>query len=93
MKTTLSKEEFELVKNKVNEFIKTGEEIYFTGTTISPHNLRFMLTNKFGFNENDFESNDMDFWWSFIHKDIGLVTMEFCAYTFELKLYKEDDDD
>lgn len=92
MKYQTSQKEKEFIKAKIEEFIRTQKPVNFTGTTISPYNLRFALRDDFGFEEAEFDANSMDYWWSFTRKDIGHVTMSFSAESFELILEKDEDE-
>ena len=62
----------------------------FTGTTISPYNLREALKDN-GFEEDAYDCNCKDYWWSFKHPNVGTVTMFFNAESFELTLRVDND--
>ena len=82
---SLSSEETDFVQNSLDKFFIDFEPIDFTGTTISPYNLREMLIEN-GFKDSDYDNNSMEYWWCFSHFEYGIVTMYFNAESFELVL-------
>jgi len=90
MKYTLSTEERNFVQTSLNKFYTDFEPIDFTGTTISPYNLREVLFDN-GFKDDIYDNNAMDYWWYFIHPKYGRVTMYFEANSFMLVLSKYEE--
>lgn len=90
MRYKMTKEEQVFVLRKINELLEgRTNKVDFTGTTISPYNLRFVLREA-GFVEDTFDNNSTDYWWYFKHPKIDRVEMFFNAESFELVLTKEE---
>lgn len=85
MKYTLTTEERNFVQTVLDKFLTDFEPIDFTGTSISPYNLREVLMDN-DFRNDVYDNNFMDYWWCFMHPKWGRVTMFFNAESFELVL-------
>lgn len=90
MRYTLTEEERNFVQNALDKFLIDFEPIDFTGTTISPYNLREVLFDS-GFKDDIYDNNAMDYWWYFIHSKYGRVVMYFEANSFTLVLSKYEE--
>lgn len=71
---------------------KAIREVKFTGSTISPYNIKTVLLDN-GFVEEYYDENSYDYWWSFTHPKYKNAVVNFCAESFELKLYRKDEED
>ena len=85
MRYTLTEEERNFVQTTLDKFLTDFEPVNFTGTSISPYNLREVLMDN-DFRDDVYDNNSMDYWWCFIHSKYGRVTMFFNAESFELVL-------
>lgn len=85
MRYTLTEEERNFVQTTLDKFLTDFEPVNFTGTSISPYNLREVLMDN-DFKEDVYDNNSMDYWWYFIHSKYGRVIMFFNAESFELVL-------
>ena len=85
MRYTLTEEERNFVQITLDKFLTDFEPVNFTGTTISPYNLREVLLDN-DFRDDVYDNNSMDYWWYFIHSKYGRVVMYFDAQSFELVL-------
>lgn len=85
MRYTLTEEERNFVQTTLDKFLTDFESVNFTGTSISPCNLREVLMDN-DFKEDVYDNNSMDYWWHFIHSKYGRVIMYFNAESFELVL-------
>lgn len=85
MRYILTEEERNFVQTTLDKFLTDFEPVHFTGTSISPYNLREVLMDN-GFTEDVYDNNSMDYWWYFIHPKYGRVVMFFNAESFELVL-------
>lgn len=85
MRYTLTEEERNFVQTTLNKFLTDFEPVNFTGTSISPYNLREVLMDN-DFRDDVYDNNSMDYWWYFIHSKYGRVVMYFEANSFELNL-------
>lgn len=90
MRYTLTEEERNFVQTTLDKFLTDFEPVNFTGTSISPYNLREVLMDN-DFKEDVYDNNSMDYWWYFIHSKYGRVIMFFNAESFEfvLSVYEE----
>lgn len=90
MRYTLTEEERNFVQTTLDKFLIDFEPVNFTGTSISPYNLREVLMDN-DFKEDVYDNNSMDYWWYFIHSKYGRVIMFFNAESFEfvLSVYEE----
>lgn len=85
MRYILTEEERNFVQTALDKFLTDFEPVNFTGTSISPYNLREVLLDN-DFKEDVYDNNSMDYWWYFIHSKYGRVVMYFDAQSFELVL-------
>ena len=85
MRYTLTEEERNFVQTTLDKFLTDFEPVNFTGTTISPYNLREVLLDN-DFKDDVYDNNSMDYWWCFMHPKCGRVVMFFNAESFELVL-------
>lgn len=85
MRYTLIEEERNFVQTTLDKFLTDFESVNFTGTSISPYNLREVLMDN-DFRDDVYDNNSMDYWWYFIHSKYGRVVMFFNAESFELVL-------
>ena len=85
MRYILTEEERNFVQTTLDKFLTDFEPVNFTGTSISPYNLREVLMDN-DFKEDVYDNNSMDYWWYFIHSKYGRVFMFFNAESFELVL-------
>ena len=85
MRYILTEEERNFVQTTLDKFLTDFEPVNFTGTSISPYNLREVLLDN-DFKEDVYDNNSMDYWWYFIHPKYGRVFIYFDAQSFELVL-------
>ena len=94
MKYETSKEEKDFIRTQINKFFDNIVKVDFTGTTVSPYNLRTTLI-EFGFIDDEYDNNSNDYWITFRHPDLyflGKFIMYYNAESFELTLEVADDD-
>lgn len=91
MKYEMSKEERLFALKEINKLFKGETKVDFTGTTISPYNLRTTLI-EFGFIDDIYDVNSDDYWITFTHTNLDKLIMYYCANSFELTLEVADDD-
>ena len=91
MQYTLTEEEKEMINREIDVFLEDREDVDFTGTTISPYNLREVLLAR-GFEEDYNDCNAMDSWWYLKKEGFGRAVVYFSALSFDLKLTYLGDD-
>ena len=87
MRYEMTEDEERFVQGRIDELVRSGGHADFTGTTISPDNLRTAMRRN-GFDELYLDSNAMDNWCRFERADVGVFTMFFNAESFDLILEK-----
>jgi hypothetical protein len=91
MKREVNTIEKQFIDVKLFEFFNGATSITFTGSTISPYKLMEVLPD-YGFKMQDYERNDSDFWYKYLHNKLGSVTLYFNAILFELTLEVDNND-